>query len=100
MRGDFARKCKETGCYLKQTDPYYPWKNSAENSIKELNICAGSKMLKARLTKRLWDYCVELQSYVLSHTAHNIYCLNGETPETIMSGETSEISQFCELKWH
>ena len=34
------------------------------------------------------------------HTAHNIYCLNGETPETIMSGETLDTSQFCELKWY
>ena len=40
------------------------------------------------------------QLYVRSHTAHNIYCLNGETPETIMSGETSYTSQFCELEWH
>ena len=43
---------------------------------------------------------MELESYVRSHTAHDIYCVNGETPETIMSGETSGISQFCELKWY
>ena len=26
--------------------------------------------------------------------------LNGEVPETIMSGETSDISQFCEFEWY
>ena len=31
---------------------------------------------------------------------HNIYCLNGDTPETIMSGETLDISQFCKLEWY
>ena len=24
VEGDFSRKCKEDGCYLKQTDPYSP----------------------------------------------------------------------------
>ena len=57
-------------------------------------------MLKSRSPKRLWDDCVELASYVCSHTAHNIYCLNGETPENIMSGETSDISQVFELEWY
>ena len=57
-------------------------------------------MLKARPQKKLWDDCVELESYIRFHTAHNIYCLNGKMPETIMSGETSDISQFCELEWY
>ena len=35
----------------------------------------------------------------MSNTACGIYKLDGEVPETIMSGETSNISQFCELKW-
>ena len=26
--GTFAPKCKEYGCYLKQTEPYYIWQNS------------------------------------------------------------------------
>ena len=100
VEGDFARKCKEDGCYLKQTEPYSHWKNAAESSIKELKRGAGRKMLKARSPKILWDYCVELESYVRSHTAHNIYCLNGETPEAIMSGETLDISQIFELEWY
>ena len=32
--GDFARRFKECGCYLKQTEPYSPWQNSAEGGIK------------------------------------------------------------------
>ena len=32
-------------------------------------------------------------------TAHNIYKLDREVPETGMSGETSNISQCCELEW-
>ena len=93
--GNFAHNCKEAGCYLKQTDPCYPWQNSDEGGIKNLKRGAGCKMFQTRSTKRLWDDCVELEACVCSHTAQDIYCLNVDTPETIMSDETSEISQFC-----
>ena len=55
-------------------------------------------MLKARSPTRLWDDYVEPELYVRSHKAHKINYLNGETPENIMSDETSDISQFCELE--
>ena len=32
------------------------------------------------------------------NTAHDIYKLDEEVPETVMSGETSDISQFFELE--
>ena len=34
---DFACKCKEYGGYLKQTELYFLWQNSAEGGITELN---------------------------------------------------------------
>ena len=71
--GDFARKCKEAGCYLKQTEPCSPCHNSAEGGIKELKRGVGHKMLKARPPKRLWDGFVKLELYLRSHAAQNIY---------------------------
>jgi len=59
-------------------------------------------MIKSGLPKRLWDDWLVLESYIRSNTAHDIYMLSGEVPETIMSGETetSDISQFCEFEWN
>ena len=71
--GYFSRKCKEYGCYLKQTELYSTRQNATEGSIKDTKRGAGRKMLKNRSQKRLWDYCVELESHIRSHTAHNIY---------------------------
>ena len=85
---------------LEQTETYYPWHNEAEGGIKELKRGASRKILKDRPPKRLWDDGVELDLQLQSHTSHNIHCLNIETPETIMSGETSDMSQFCELEWY
>ncbi len=35
-----------------------------------------------------------------SNTAWDIYKLKGETPETVLSGETANVSQFCELSFY
>ena len=57
-------------------------------------------MIRAGAPKRFWDHAIEFEAYVRSHTAHDIYLLGGEVPETIMFGKTSDISQFCELGWY
>jgi hypothetical protein len=98
--GKFAKKMREADCWLKQTEPYSAWQNAAEGVIRELKKGAGRKMVKTKTPKRLWDDCLEFESLIRSNTAHDIYELGGETPETIMSGETSDISQLCELSWY
>ena len=47
----------------------------------------------------LWADCLELEVYIRSNTALKIYKLDGEVSETVMSGKTSDISQFCKLEW-
>jgi hypothetical protein len=56
-------------------------------------------MLKTSTPKRLWDYCLELQSKIRSNIAHDITTLGGQTPETVMGGETADISELCEYDW-
>ena len=70
-----------------------------EREIKELKKGAGHKLLWSRAPKHLWDDCIELEAYIRSNTAHEIYKLDGEVVETVMSGETSDISKFCKLEW-
>jgi hypothetical protein len=80
--GDFARKCREASCYLKQTEPYSPWMNNAETAIRETKRGSSRKMIKTGSPKRLWDHCIELEALVRSNTALEIYALEGQTPET------------------
>ena len=47
---------------------------------------------------RLLDDYLELQFCIMSNTAHGNYKVDGKVPEPIMSGKTSDISQFCELE--
>jgi hypothetical protein len=40
------------------------------------------------------------QAFITSHTAGNHYELNGECPETVLSGETAGISEFAKYGWY
>ena len=50
-------------------------------------------MLQSRAPKCLWDNCLELEVYISSDTAHDLYKLDEEVPKTVMLGETSDINQ-------
>ena len=56
-------------------------------------------MLKSGCPKPLWDHFIELEALFLSHTALDIYGLEGQVPETVMSGQTGDISNLCEFEW-
>ena len=56
-------------------------------------------MVRSKAPKRLWDDCLEREAYVRLLTAHDIYKLDDQIPETIASGETANISPFVAFKW-
>lgn len=97
---EFRRKAKEMGCHIKVTEPYSPWQNAAEGAIRELKRGAGRKMTKSKSPMKLWDHCLELEGYLRSHTALDSYELHGQVPETIVSGQTADISPFAEHGWY
>ena len=98
--GNFRRKLKEADCRIKQTEPYTPFSNAAEAGIRELKKATGRRLTKTRSPKRLWDDCMELESLIRSHTALDIWQLQGQVPQTLMTGQTADISQLFELGWY
>ena len=99
-KGEFARKARQADCYVKTTEPHSQWQNAAEGGIRELKRGAGRKMVKMKSPKTLWDDCLELEALIRSNAAHDVHELKGEVPKTVLSGETSDTSSFCELGWH
>ncbi len=43
------------------------------------------------MPRRLWDDCLEYEAYVRSHTVHEIFKLDREVPETIMTIKIANI---------
>ena len=93
--GEFRKKCHEVDCHLVNTEPYSPWKQADDGCIKKLNKASSRKLISYGSPKKLYDHCKELMALIRSHTAHTSYELQGEVPETIMTGQTSDISNIC-----
>ena len=47
VMGEFRHKARQADCHVKQTEPYSPWQNAVEGTIKELKKSAGRMMIKA-----------------------------------------------------
>ena len=94
--GEFRKKARDADCWIRQTEAYSPWSNHAELAIRELKKACARRMLKAKVPKRLWDDCLEMEAYIKSNTYNGHPMLKGETPETAVSGETADISEFAE----
>ena len=56
-------------------------------------------MLKYGSPKALWDHYIELEALIRSHNALDIHGLQGQVSETVMSGQTGDISSLCEFEW-
>ena len=94
--GKFDSKCCEADCHLVTTEPYSPWMISSKVCIKHLNQGLSRKMLNSASPKQLWYHCIELEALILSNNALYIYGLEGQVPETLMIGQTTDISNLCE----
>ena len=98
-KGEFRQLCVKSGCQVKQTEPRSPWQNTAESAIRELKRTTRSTLARTRAPLKLWDDCLEYQARVRSLTALGIYALRGQTPETMMNGETPDISVWARTAW-
>ena len=72
----------------------------AEGAIRELKRGSGRKMMRSLSPAKLWDHCIELEALIRSHTALDICELQGQVPETLLSGQTADISPFIEHEWY
>ena len=72
-----------------------------ESAIRELKKGVARQMVRAKTPKVLWDHsCVEREALVRSNTTHNLYQLNGQVPETLVNGETPDITTIAEFRWY
>jgi hypothetical protein len=49
---------------------------------------------------QLWDDCLAREAYVRSSTVLSIFSLEGQVPDTIVKGKTSDISPLTEYAWY
>ena len=57
-------------------------------------------MISSRALHKLWDHCLGLEGFIQSHIALDLYQLQGQVPEMILSGQKADKSLFVECRWY
>jgi hypothetical protein len=85
---------------MRPIEVYTHNQNLAESAIREPRRMYKRAMRETNAPHVLWDYCIELIADLRSHTALNILTLQGDTPNTRLTGDTIDISHLCEFRWY
>jgi hypothetical protein len=97
---EYRKKAKQAGIFCKMTDLYSPWQNRAKSEIREVKRLASKWTVKSQSPRQLWDHAIKVASIVGYHLAFEMYKLIGQVPETIMLGQTAEISFISSFAWY
>jgi hypothetical protein len=100
VHGQFVKKCRDADVTVRPVEPYSPWSNYAESMIRELKKATRRAMAKLRVPKRLWDDCLERQAKIKLHMYHDHHDLQDMVPESMISGQTEDISHLAELAFY
>ena len=100
VQGEYKKLASTYGSRIKPTLPYSPWQQKAEGAIKELKRGTLRKQSAAHSPTKLWDHCIELEAHIQSRTASGHPALEGQVPETMMTGHTADVSPYVEHRWY
>ena len=71
--GVFKHKVVEAGCHLRQKEPESTCQMDSKGVICELTRGSGRKMTKMKPPKVIWGDFLELEAYIRSNTALDIF---------------------------
>jgi hypothetical protein len=94
MHGSFKQLCKDYSIPCTYTEPYSPWQNRAEGSIRDLKRHVHRKMVSRGVPQRLWDFCCKWSCEVRNKSAGNLYLLENRTPYEAVMQNTPDISSL------
>ena len=100
VTGKFEAKLSRVHCPSKPVEAYTPNQNRCEDAIRELKRAYRRTMMKTNSPEVLWDLCMVYLSQVRSHSAMNIHELQGDVPQSVLTGDTPDISHLAEFGWY
>lgn len=98
--GEFRRKALRAQSTIRPIEAHTPNANLAEDGIRELKRMYRRAMIRTNSPRCLWDLCLVYHAYVRSHSCLSIRQLDGEVPQTLLTGDTADISHICEFGWY
>ena len=100
VQGETRKLCNLVGCEIRELEKNTSWANRAELYIGIMKSKVRRAMKLSGAPLKLWCYCVEYLCQVHNATAHDHHQLKGMTPETMLSGQPTDISHLTEYSWY
>ena len=79
------------------TEPYIPYQNPKERTIRKLRKKWYRTMLRTNCLKKIWGYGYRHKSKIMCRMASRSRDLNGRTPIDHILGETPDISEYLDF---
>jgi hypothetical protein len=100
IQGRFRDVVNEYRIRHKTSEAWSYWQNHAEAGVREIKNGINRAKRRANSPRRLWDFCGEWVAGIRRLTAHNIPGLEGRVPEEVITGNTPDISEYCQFDWY
>ena len=96
--GDMAKKCKYYQINQRILEPYAPWTDKAEGSVREVKRAIKYHTMRKGSPKRVWCFCGEWTTAIRRLTARE--SLDNRTPHENVLGTTPDISIYLLFDWY
>jgi NAD-dependent dihydropyrimidine dehydrogenase PreA subunit len=100
VQGDMRREANKAQMPIHPIEAYKPNENLAKDCIRETKRLFTRAMTSKNTPAVIWDRCFVCSSCVRRKVAWNIRRLNGQTPVTVMTGDSDDISAMAEFGWY
>ena len=97
--GEFKRTAQKFGSRICPVKAWMPNQNHAESAIRELKRMYRHAMWCTNAPAILWDHCIQLMAAICSCTALDLFALRGDTPITMLTSDTPDISHLVKHSW-
>ena len=97
---DWKKILRDLGIKERPIEPYHPWQNYAENSVKMVKFRALKLMELKRVPLNLWDHTLEYACGFSNKCYHSTHRLDSRTPYEFIHGITPDISPYMDFEFY
>jgi hypothetical protein len=96
-KSEFMRIIRKNRISFRQTEPYSPWQNRAEDQIREVKRRWKLMRQRRKIPTRLWDYAMVHITKLMNMTARG---RNGRMGHEEITGDTPDISEYVDFDFY
>ena len=100
VKGESRKLCNACDCHVHQLERGTPWANRSEGHVGIIKSWTKTDLKISNAPMVLWDYAVIRRANIMSSSSRNLYELDGQVPNTKVTGQQTDISSLAAFEWY